>query len=71
MMKIKNFLAPLAFLLVLTPGSSIRVATDYDREANFNEYQSFAFYKPGIDKADVSDLDKKKDFTCNWVRNDC
>lgn len=60
MMKIKNFLAPLAFLLVLTSCSSIRVATDYDREANFNEYQSFAFYKPGIDKADVSDLDKKR-----------
>lgn len=59
-MKIKNFLAPLAFLLVLTSCSSVRVASDYDREANFNQYQSFAFYKPGIDKADVSDLDKKR-----------
>ena len=27
---------------------------------NFEEYQTFAFYKPGIDKAKISDLDKKR-----------
>nr|WP_143159188.1 DUF4136 domain-containing protein [Mesonia phycicola] len=60
MMKLKNFFAPLAFLLVLSSCSSVKVATDYDREVDFNQYKSFAFYKPGIDKADVSDLDKKR-----------
>lgn len=40
--------------------SSIRVAADYDKKANFNEYKSFAFYKPGVDKAEISDLDKKR-----------
>jgi hypothetical protein len=59
-MKFKIFFVPLILLLVLTSCSSVRVATDYDREANFNSYESFAFYKPGIDKADVSDLDKKR-----------
>jgi hypothetical protein len=46
--------------LLFTSCSSVRVASDYDREANFNSYQSFAFFKPGIDKADISDLDKKR-----------
>ncbi len=40
--------------------SSIKVATDYSKEANFDSYKSFAFYKPGIDKAEISDLDKKR-----------
>lgn len=39
---------------------SVRVATDYDKEVDFNQYQSYAFYKPGIDKAEISDLDKRR-----------
>ncbi len=50
----------LLFALVLTSCSSVKVATDYDQNANFNQYQTFAFFKPGIDKADISDLDKKR-----------
>ena len=44
----------------MTSCSSVKVATDYDREVNFNQYQTYAFFKPGIDKADISDLDKKR-----------
>ncbi len=44
----------------MTSCNSVRVATDYDREANFGQYQTFAFFKPGIDKAEISDLDKKR-----------
>jgi hypothetical protein len=40
--------------------SSIKVATDYDTKVDFNQYKTFAFYKPGIDKADISSLDKKR-----------
>lgn len=40
--------------------SSVRVASDYDKKANFSEYKTFAFYKPGIDKAEISDLDKRR-----------
>lgn len=46
--------------LVATSCTTVRVATDYDRNANFGEYQSFAFYRPGVDKAKISDLDKKR-----------
>jgi len=50
----------LVFAFLLTSCSSVRVATDYDREAEFGSYTSFAFYKPGIDKAEISDLDKRR-----------
>lgn len=47
-------------LLQLSACSGIKVVTDYDQEVNFKKYNSFAFYKPGIDKAEISDLDKKR-----------
>ena len=50
----------LIILVTLTSCSSLRVSTDYDTEADFNQYKTFAFYKKGIDKASVSDLDKKR-----------
>ncbi len=51
---------PLLLLFVFTSCVSVRVSTDYDRDASFGEYSSFAFYKPGIDQAEISDLDKKR-----------
>tara|TARA_R110002050_G_scaffold204522_4_gene340229 strand:- start:164815 stop:165372 length:558 start_codon:yes stop_codon:yes gene_type:complete len=60
-MKIVNLLAlPLLTLLVLSSCTSVRVLTDYDKNANFNAYKTYAFYKTGIDKAQISDLDKKR-----------
>jgi hypothetical protein len=59
-MKKLKFLPLLLLFLVVTSCTSVRVATDYDRNANFASYNSFAFYKPGIDKAKISDLDKKR-----------
>lgn len=50
----------LLVVVVTTSCSSVRVASDYDKNVNFNEYKSFAFYKPGIDKAEISDLDKRR-----------
>jgi len=60
MKKLLKFIPILVFALVLTSCSSVRVATDYDREANFDQYKTFAFFKPGIDKAEISDLDKRR-----------
>ena len=60
MKKIKFLVAPLLVLLFLSSCSSVQVLSDYDREANFNAYKSYAFYKTGIDKAQISDLDKKR-----------
>ncbi|ASV32688.1 DUF4136 domain-containing protein [Maribacter cobaltidurans] len=47
-------------LVVLTSCSSVRVLSDYNQQANFNQYKSYAFYKTGIDKAQISDLDKRR-----------
>ncbi|HET8884860.1 MAG TPA: DUF4136 domain-containing protein [Salinimicrobium sp.] len=53
-------LTPILLLFLFASCSSVRVAADYDTQANFDKYNSFAFYKPGIDKAEISDLDKKR-----------
>lgn len=58
-MKALKFL-PLLLIFVFSSCSTVRVVADYDRDANFSSYNSFAFYKPGIDKAKISDLDKKR-----------
>lgn len=52
------------YLLIILVGfyacSTIRVSTDYDESTDFNSYKTFAFYKSGIDKAKISDIDKKR-----------
>jgi hypothetical protein len=58
-MKLLKF-APILALLMFTSCNTVRVAADYDKEANFKDYKSFAFYKPGMDQAKISDLDKKR-----------
>ena len=59
----KNFkLLSITFLisLMLASCGSVRVASDYDSEADFSKYKTFAFYKSGIDKVEISDIDKKR-----------
>lgn len=51
---------PLVAMIVLSSCTSVRVLSDYDKQANFNAYKTYAFYKTGIDQAQVSDLDKKR-----------
>ena len=53
-------LVPVLLLLVFASCNSVRVASDYDTQVDFSQYDSFAFYKPGIDQAEISDLDKKR-----------
>lgn len=61
MKKIKILVLPvLALLLLSACGSSVNVLSDYDKSTDFNSYKSYAFYKTGIDKAQISDLDKKR-----------
>lgn len=57
-LKITTVLILLA--VVITSCSTVRVASDYDQRANFSQYNSYAFFKPGIDKAEISDLDKRR-----------
>jgi hypothetical protein len=58
--KIIKVVPVLMLFLLIASCSSVRVAADYDKNANFNEFKTFAFYKPGIDKAEISDLDKRR-----------
>ncbi|QCE41694.1 DUF4136 domain-containing protein [Psychroserpens sp. NJDZ02] len=60
MRKIMKLLPVLLVALVLTSCSSVKVAADYDKAVDFNNYKTFAFFKSGIDKAEISDLDKRR-----------
>lgn len=56
----KAFALSLLALVFLSSCVSVRVVADYDREVDFKEYKTYAFYKTGIDKAQISDLDKRR-----------
>ncbi|MEW2923312.1 DUF4136 domain-containing protein, partial [Muricauda sp. ANG21] len=60
MKNVKLFTLAAMALILLASCSSVRVVSDYDQRADFNTYRSYAFYKTGIDKAQISDLDKKR-----------
>ncbi len=60
MKKVKTLAIPLFVLLFLSSCSSVQVLSDYNQETDFNDYKSYAFYKTGIDQAQISDLDKKR-----------
>ncbi len=53
-------LLPLVVLFIVSSCASVRVSSDYDKKVDFNQYKTFAFYKKGIDKVDISDLDKRR-----------
>ena len=59
-MKTFKLLLPVVALFLFTACSSIKVATDYDTSTDFTQYKTFAFYKKGIDKVEISDLDKRR-----------
>src|SRR5690606_21075671 len=50
----------IGLMLTLSACSSIRVSTDYDQNVSFDQFKTFAYLKSGLDKMEVSDLDKKR-----------
>jgi hypothetical protein len=50
----------IACTIIFSSCSSVKVTTDFDTKVDFNTYKTYAFYKTGIDKAEISDLDKKR-----------
>lgn len=60
MKTLKLLLLSTVLLFGLNSCSSVKVASDYDAKVNLSDYKTFAFYKPGVDKLDMSDLDKKR-----------
>lgn len=59
-MKTVKILIVLAFTAFMTSCSSVRVASDYDKSVDYSQYKTYAFYKDGIDKVKIHDLDKKR-----------
>ena len=58
-MKLIKFI-PFFALMFFASCSSVQVNTDYDSSVNFNEFKTYAFMKDGVDKINISDLDKKR-----------
>ena len=48
------------FVLLLASCNAVRVNSDFDKNVDFNQFKTYAFYKTGIDKVEISDLDKKR-----------
>ena len=51
---------PILLIFVISSCCSVRVNSDYDKNVAFAGYKTYAFYKTGIDKVEISDLDKKR-----------
>ncbi|NMH26723.1 DUF4136 domain-containing protein [Flavobacterium silvaticum] len=51
---------PVLLAFVVSSCCAVRVASDYDKSVDFSAYKTYGFYKTGIDKAEISDLDKKR-----------
>ncbi|WP_040281167.1 DUF4136 domain-containing protein [Psychroserpens damuponensis] len=60
MKKLLQLLPLVIITVIITSCSSIKVAADYDKEAKFDDFKTFAFFKTGIDKAEINDLDKRR-----------
>ncbi len=59
-MKALKSLVFVLFAISLASCSSVRVSADYDKSVDYSQYKTYAFYKDGIDKVKVHDLDKKR-----------
>lgn len=58
-MKTLKFLS-LLLLFAVASCDTIKVYSDYDKTVDFKQYKTFAYMKSGIDKVEISDLDKKR-----------
>jgi hypothetical protein len=58
-MKTIKFLSVLFFFAIMSC-SPVKVASDFDKKTDFSQFKTYAFYKTGIDKVEISDLDKKR-----------
>lgn len=53
-------LLPLLLLFILSSCSSVSVYSDFDKKVDFSPYKTYAFHKAGIDKVQISQLDKNR-----------
>lgn len=60
-MKTFKFLTiAILIIFILSSCATVNVKTDYDIHTDFSKYKTFAFYKKGIDKSKISDIDKRR-----------
>ena len=48
------------FFSVLFSCNTIRVSSDFNKNADFSKLKTYAFSKNGIDKVKINDIDKKR-----------
>ena len=53
-------LLPVLALFLLASCSAIKINSDYDKNVDFSKYKTYAFHKNGVDKVEISDLDKRR-----------
>ena len=53
-------LLSLLFIATLASCSSVYVNADYDKNASFSNYKTYAYMKNNLDNVAISDLDKKR-----------
>lgn len=58
-MKTVKLISVVCFLFLVSC-DAVRVYSDYDKNVDFTQFKTFAFYKQGIDKVEISDLDKRR-----------
>ncbi len=58
-MKVFKFF-PVLLLFLVASCSAVRVYSDFDKNIDFSQYKTYAFHKRGIDKVQISELDKKR-----------
>ena len=56
----KKFFLFWSISIFLSNCSSIKVYSDFDNDIDFSNYKTFAYFRPEIDKVDISDLDKRR-----------
>lgn len=59
-MKNLKLIPVLIIAALLASCNAVHVNADFDKNIDFTQYKTYAFYKTGIDKAEISDLDKKR-----------
>jgi len=60
MNKIKQLGSLLMVAVLLSACTSLRVASDFDKEVNFKNYKTYNFYEKGLEKLEVNGIDKKR-----------
>lgn len=59
-MKAIKIIPVLLFLILSSCSPSINVYSDFDKNADFSQYRTYAFNKKSVDKVQISELDKRR-----------